>query len=160
MIGSPLASSARKALDVALIHGGSGPPDLHTCVPAGHYVSGARVRHLRESEWILVTDGAVPVGLAAYKRADGEIRVVHELLLDRTLTGPDAAAVTDVLVSALEIVAYDEGVRCLTFLLRCSVVMEPFEQRGYTWFVINSCTWLQRKLGWPGWCEMRSDQPQ
>jgi hypothetical protein len=160
MIGSPLASSAQKALNVALIHGGSGPPDLRTCVPAGHGVSRAFLRHLRESEWIVVTDGSVPVGLAAYKRVESEIRVVHELLEDRTLAGPDAAAVTDALVSALEIVAYDEGVRCLTFLLRCSVVMEPFEQRGYTSFVIDSCTWLQRKLGWLGWCEMRSDQPQ
>jgi hypothetical protein len=160
MIGSPPASLAQKALDVALIHGCSGPPDLHTCIPAGHCVSRARLHHLRESEWIVVTDGAVPVALAAYKRADGEIRVVHELLLDRTLAGPYAAAVTDVLLSALEFVAYDDGVRCLTFLLRCSVVMEPFEQRGYTSLVIDSCTWLQRKLGWLGWSEMRSDQPQ
>src|SRR5712691_6897969 len=160
MIGSPLASSARKALDVAMIHGCSGPPDLHHCVPAGHCLGRARMRHLRESEWIVVTDGSVPVGLAAYRRTDGEIRVVHELLLDRTLAGPDAAAVTDVLLSALEIVAYDDGVSCLTFLLRCSVVMEPFEQRGYASLVIDSCTWLQRKLGWLGWCEMRSDQPQ
>jgi hypothetical protein len=159
MIGSPLASSARKALDVALIHGGSRPPDLHHYVPAGHCVSRARLRHLRESERIVVTDGSVPVGLAAYTRTDGEIRVVHELMLDRTLAGPDAAAVTGVLLSALESVAYDEGVRCLTFLLRCSVVMEPFEQRGYTSLVIDSCTWLQRKLGWLGWCEMRSGRP-
>jgi hypothetical protein len=76
MIGSPLASSAHKALDVAMIHGCSSPPDLHNCVPAGHCVSRARLRYLRESEWIVVTDGSVPVGLAAYKRADGEIRVV------------------------------------------------------------------------------------
>jgi hypothetical protein len=151
---------SQKSFDLAMIHGGSSPSDLHHCVPVGHCVSRARVRHLRESEWIVVTDGSVPVGLAAYKRADGEVRVVHELLLDRTLAGSDAAAVTDVLLSALEIVAYDDGVRCLTFLLRSSVVMEPFEQRGYTSFVIDYCTWLQRKLGWLGWCEVRSDQPQ
>src|SRR5438128_3669158 len=118
---------SQKSLDVAMIHGCSSPPDLHHSVPAGHCMSRARVRHLRESEWIVVKDGSVPAGLAAYKRADGEIRVVHELLLDRTLASSDAAAVTDALLSALEVVAYDDGVRCLTFLLRSSVVMEPFE---------------------------------
>ena len=104
--------------------------------------------------------GSVPVGLAAYKRSDGEVRVVHELMLDRTLAGPDAARVTDVLLSALELVAYDDGIRCLTFLLRCGMVIGPFEQRGYTSLVIDcSGMWLQRELGWPGWCEIRSEHP-
>jgi hypothetical protein len=145
---------------VATIHGRSGPLDLGHCVPEGHCLSPARLSHLRESEWIVVTDGFVPVGLAAYKRADGEIRVVHELLLDRTLAGPDAATVTDVLLSALEMMAYEDGVTCLTFLLRCGVVIEPFEQRGYMSRALDcSGIWLQRKLGWPGWCEMRSERP-
>lgn len=80
MVGSPLRSSEPPTLDVAVIHGCSGLPELQTCVPPGHCVSCARVRHLRESEWIVVTDGSVTVGLAAYKRADSEIRVVHELM--------------------------------------------------------------------------------
>jgi hypothetical protein len=142
MIGSLLASSEQETFHVAVIHGCAGPPDLHKSVPAGHCVSRARLRHLRESEWIVVTDGSVPVGLAAYKRADGEVRVVHEFMLDRSLAGADAARVTDVLLSALEIVAYDDGVRCLTFLLRCSVMMEPFEHRGYTSLVNDSCSSL------------------
>lgn len=145
---------------MAVIHGCSCSPDRILSLPAGHCLNGARLRHLRESEWIVITDGSVPVGLAAYKPADGEVRVVHELMLDRTLTGPAAARVTDVLLSALELVAYDEGVRCLTFLLRYDVVMEPFEQRGYTSLVIEgSGTWLQRKLGWLEWREMRSEHP-
>ena len=92
-------------------------------------------------------------------RADSDVRVVHEVLLDRTLAAPDAARVTDVLLSPLEVLAYDDGVRCLTFLLRCDVVMEPFERRGYTSLVIEcACTWMQKKLGWLGWCEVRSER--
>src|SRR5712691_8513261 len=94
----------------------------------------------------LFGDGSVPIGLAAYKRADCEVRVVHELLLDRSLADPNVARVTDVLLSALELVAYDDGGRCLTLLLRCGVVMEPFDQHGYRSLVIDcSGTWLQRK---------------
>ena len=160
MSGTPPQSSERKTSNVAVIHGCSGPPDLRDCVPAGHDLSRARLRHLRESDWVVVTEDSSPVGLAAYKRADSDVRVVHELLLDRTLAAPDAARVTDVLLSALEVLAYDDGVRCLTFLLRCSVVMEPFERRGYTSLVIEcSCTWIQKKLGWLGWCEVRSERP-
>jgi hypothetical protein len=117
------------------------------------------LRHLRESDWVVVTEDSVPVGLAAYKRADGDVRVVHELLLARSLASPDAARVTDALLSALEMVAYEDGIRCLTFLLRYGVVMKPFEQRGYTSLVIESCTWLQKKLGWLGWSEIRSEHP-
>lgn len=146
-------------LHVAVIHGWSDQADLHTCVPAGNCVNRVLRRHLRESECIVVRDGFVPVGLAAYKRADGQVRVVHELMLDRTLAGPDAASVTDLLLSALELVAYDDGIRCLTFLLRCGVVMGPFQQRGYMSLVLDcSGMWLQRKLGWLGWGEIRSER--
>jgi hypothetical protein len=159
MVGLPPASSEQKTLDVAVLHGCSGPPDLHNCVPAGHCLSDVRLQHFCESDWIVVTEGSVPVGLAAYKRTNSDVRVVHELLVDRTLAGPDAARVTDALLSALELVAYDDGIRCLTFLLRYGIVMEPFERRGYTSLVIDCCTWLQKKFGWSGWCEVRSGRP-
>jgi hypothetical protein len=159
-MGTPLPSPERKALDVTVMHGCCCSPDRQTCLPAGHCLSRAQLRHLRESDWVVVTEDAVPVALAAYKRVASEVRVVHELLLDRTLADPDAARVTEVLLSALEMVAYDDGVRCLTFLLRCSVVMGPFEQRGYMSLVLDSSgMWLQKKLGWLGWCEVRSERP-
>jgi hypothetical protein len=94
-----------------------------------------------------------------YKPADSDVRVIHEFLVDQTLAGPDAARVTEVLLSALELMASDDGIRCLTLLLRYSVAMGPFERRGYTSLVIEGCTWLQKKFGWPGWCEIRSDRP-
>jgi hypothetical protein len=161
MNGTPLPRFGLKAFDATVIHGCcAGPIELYNCVPFGHQVSRARLRHLRESERIVVTDAAVPVGLAAYKRADGEIRVAHEFLLDRTLSRADTTTVTDVLLSAIEMVAYEDRVSCLTFLLRNGVVIEAFERRGYMSLVLE-CRgiWLQRKLGWPGWCDRRSERP-
>lgn len=152
--------SEPQTFEVAVIHSSAGSADASDCLPPGHSLSRARLRHLCESDWIVVRDGPSPVGLAAYKRADSEVRVVHEFLLDRTLAGRKAARVTDILLSALEMVAYDEGVSCLTFLLRCRVVMEPFEQHGYSSLALDSSgIWLQRKLGWLGWCEARSPRP-
>lgn len=161
MNGTLLPRSGLKAFDATVIHGCcAGPIELYNCVPFGHQVSRARLRHLRESERIVVTDASVPVGLAAYKRADGEIRVAHEFLLDRSLSGTDTTTVTDVLLSAIEMLAYEDHVSCLTFLLRNDVVIEPFERRGYMSLVLECRSiWLQRKLGWPGWCESRSGHP-
>ena len=162
MNGTPPQKSKPDTFDVALIHGYcSSSSDLRNCVPSGHCLSRARVFHLRESEWIVVTDASVSVGLAAYKRAGGDVRVVHELLLNRTLADSHATRTTDVLLSALEMVAHEDGVSCLTFLLRYGVVIAPFEQRGYTSLVLDhSGVWLQRKLGRPGWGEVRSDRQQ
>ena len=156
----PRQSADPNAFDVALIHGCDfNPCDVQNCIPSGHCFSPARLRHLRESEWIVVTAASGPVGLAAYKRADGELRVVHELVLDGRLAATDASRITDVLLSALEMVAHHDGVSCLTFLLRAGVVIAPFEQRGYASLVLDrSGVWLQRKLGWPGWCAVRSDR--
>jgi hypothetical protein len=150
----------QKPLDVAVIHGCSALRDPHNWVPTGHCLSHARLRHLRESDLIVVTKDAVPVGLAAYKRAGSDVRVVHEFVLDRMLIGPDAVRVTDALLSALELLAYDDGISCLTFLLRGDIVMGPFERRGYTSLALEpSGAWLQKKLGWIGWCEIRSGHP-
>ena len=150
----------RKALSAALMCACGDSPHRQTCLPAGYCLSRARLRHLQESDWVVVTEDSVPVGLAAYKRADGEVRVIHELLLDQTLDAANAVRVTEELLSALEMVAYDDGIRCLTFLLRCSVVIGPFEQRGYRSLVLDSSgMWLQRTLGWLGWCETRSERP-
>jgi hypothetical protein len=160
MHGNPLQIPEQARFAVALIHGcHSSSIDLHDYLPSGHCLSRARFRHLRESDWIVVTDGAAPVGLAAYKRADGEVRVVHELLLDRTLASSDATRITDVLLSALEMVAHGDGISFLTFLLRNDVVIAPFEERGYASLVLDdSGIWLQRRLGWLGWSEVRSDR--
>src|SRR5579862_9542755 len=160
MNGTLRHRSEPRAFDVAVIRRRSGPADASDYVPRGHCLSRARLRYLCESDWIVVRHGSGTVGLAAYKRADGDVRVVQEFLLDPTLAGPDAVQVTDALLSALEMVAYEEGVRCLTFLLRSRVLLGPFEQRGYTSLALDSGgIWLQRKFGWLGWCEAGSPRP-
>ena len=152
MSGIPAASTEPKMLDVKVVHPCSGPVAPNKCIPPGHRLSGPRWRHLGASERVVVTDGLGPVGLAAYKRADGHLRVVHEFLLDRSLDSGEAARVTEKLLSALEFVAYEDGVCCLTFWLRNTVVMAPFERRDYVSLGIGATgIWLQRKLGWFGW---------
>ena len=159
MSGVP-ASTEPKIVDVAVVHAGSGPVAPYQGIPSGHRFCGPRLRYLGESERIVVSDGLGPIALAAYKRAEGPVRVVHEFLLDRSLDGAEAAHVTERLLSALELVAYDEGVRCLTFLLRDTVVMAPFNQRGYMSLDLGSSSiWLQRRLGWLGWGGIQSGPP-
>ena len=139
------------------MHGRACSLDRQACLPAGHCLSRARLRHLQESDWVVVTQDSVPVGLAAYKCADSDVRVVHELLLDRTLTGRDAAAVTNTLLAALEILAYDDRVGCLMCLLHGDVVTAPFEQRGYSAIVVDPCgAWLQKKLDRLDWASAHS----
>lgn len=67
----------RDVLDVAVVDGCASSLELETCLPTGHCLSRARSRHLRESDWVVVTHGSVPVGLAAYKGADSDVRVVQ-----------------------------------------------------------------------------------
>jgi hypothetical protein len=78
--------------------------------------------------------------------------VVHEWLLDSALRSFDAMTVTDGLLSAVEMIAVEDRVTCVTFLLRNAVIIEPFERRGYASLALGSTSvWLQRKLGWVGW---------
>jgi hypothetical protein len=101
------------------------------------------------------------VGLAAYKGADSDVRVVHEFLVDRTLPADDAARVTDVMLSAMEIVAYDDHVSTLMLLICGSVAVRPFELRGYTAIVVDSCgVWLQKKLDRLGWAKASTHSAQ
>lgn len=160
MIKIPGADAEPRMRDVTVVHACSGPVAPNECIPPGHHLSGPRWRYLGESERIVVTDGLGPMGLAAYKRVNGQLRVVHEFLLDGSLDGAAATQVTEKLLSALELVAYDDGVCCLTFLLRNTVVMAPFAERGYVSLALNpSGIWLQRKLGWLGLGGIQSGRP-
>ena len=160
MTARPRLTLDSQALDVAVVHGCACSLDRQACLPAGHCLSRSRLRHLQESDWVVVSEDSVAVGLAAYKCADSDVRVVHELLLDRTLTGRDAARVTDTLVAALEMLAYDDQVHCLMFLLDGDVVRTPFEEHGYSAIVADRCgVWLQKKLDGLTWAQCPSGQP-
>lgn len=129
-------------------------------MPTGHSLSRARLRHLWESEWVVATDDSVLVGLAAYKRADSDVRVVHELLTDRTLDTRDVARVTEVLLRALELAAYDDQVRCLMFVLFADVLRTPFAEHGYSTVIADaSGVWLQKRLDRLAWVQSLPGRP-
>jgi hypothetical protein len=141
-----LENADHTTFEVAVMHSCSWSR-LQPSLPSGHCLSRARLRHLRESEWVVVTDKAIPVGLAAYKHADSDVRVVHECLVDRTLADADAAAVMDALLAALELLARDDQVGCLMFLISGNVVLPAFARRGYTaMFVDSADAWLSKTL--------------
>jgi hypothetical protein len=100
------------------------------------------------------------VGLAAYKPADSNVRVVFEFLVDQTLAACDVARVTDAMLSALEILAHDDHISSLMFLICGAVAIRPFELRGYTSIVIDPRgIWVQKKLDGLGWASTRSEPP-
>jgi hypothetical protein len=148
-------------LDLAVVHGRAPSFEREKCLPAGHCLSRARFCRLRQSDWIIVAHGARPVGLAAYKRADSDVRVVHELLVERTLPVAKAVSVIDALIVSLEMVAYDECVDCLMFmLLRQDVSIPRFESHGYRVIAADPCgAWLQKKLDRLDWALNSPGQP-
>jgi hypothetical protein len=100
------------------------------------------------------------LGLAAYKRADGDVRVVHELLVDTTLPVADAERVTNALIGALEMLTCDEGVDCLMFLIYGEVATACFEAHGYNVIVADRCgAWVQKKLAGLPWAHYSSGRP-
>ncbi len=153
-------NSSWDTLQVVMMHGCACQSISEIRVPLGHCLTRARLRHLRESEWVIVSANSLPMGLAAYKAADSDVRVVHELLVDRTLTDRDAARVTDALLAALEVLAYDEGVSCLMFLINGAVALRPFQEHGYSPIVVDQCgAWVQKKLNSLGWVSAHSLWP-
>ena len=141
-----------RPLAVALMHGCLRIDHSPTVVPTGHCLSRARLRHLAQSEWITVTAGTRSTGLAAFKRAESDVRVVHEFLVNRRLDDRDNELVTRLMLGALEMLCADEGIHCLVVVLGPGVSLVPFEQHGYTTLISASGgAWLQKKFAAPSW---------
>jgi hypothetical protein len=156
----PRPGSVHNVLDVAVVRGCASSLAREAALPAGHCVSRVRSRHLLESDLVIVTQESIPVGLAAYKRADSNVRVVHEFLVDRNLSVPDAGRVTDALIVALEMLTCDEGVDCLMFLIYGDVPTAHFEAHGYGVIVADRCgTWVQKKLDSLPWARSSTGRP-
>ncbi len=146
MTGQPQRLVRHGAIRVQVMEGG-GLGDPRLCCPAGHTLSRARLQHLRGAAWVLVTEDAIPVGFAAYRPADSDVRIVHEFLVDRTLPGADVAQVADILLSAVERGARHAGVGCLMLLLEGDEALVPFERRGYTAIVVDpALAWVRKRL--------------
>ena len=128
---------------------GVGSPSL---IPTGHGLNRARLRHLAESECITVTAGTRAAGLAAYKKAQSDLRVVHEFLVNRRLDDRGNEMVTTLMLNAVEMVSRDEGIHSLIVVLGPGVSLVPFEQHGYATLITDSGgAWLQKKLDTAAW---------
>jgi hypothetical protein len=154
-----LGGTEYRPLAVALMHGstqiiGDGYPTL---VPTGHCLSRERIRQLAQSECINVTAGTRSAGLAAYKKVESDVRVVHEFLVNCRLDDRGNEIVTHMMLSALEMLSCDEGIHALIVVLGPNVSLVPFEQHGYATLIADSGgAWLQKKFDTAPWTAVAS----
>ena len=121
--------------------------DFESSCLVGHSLTRRRQRYLQRADCIVVTENSRFLGVAAYQRVKGDVRVVHEFLVHRDLGEREAAIVTDTLASAVEAMALNDSVHCLMFMLWPDVRREPFERRGYRAVVLDPyLAWLQKTL--------------
>ena len=144
---------SRGLISVAVVDGSCPSSDVQRWCPAGHSFHSTRTRVLRQSVWIVATAGSKPLGLAAYRRDPGAVRVVHEFLLDRTLTGADQGAVSQVLLAGVEWQALDDQVTCLMVQLdREVVVPDVFRNAGYAAVGTGPAgAWVRKRLDGGRW---------
>jgi len=134
---------------MTLVHAQGTPPDRLCPIPSGHRVTRARLRHLVNSERLVVTRQDSCLGVAAYQASESQVRVVHDLLVDRRLSPKDAGSVVEMLLAGLEFAARSECVTCLVVLIEGDVSPEPFIRCGYTALLADAAgAWLQKKLDW------------
>lgn len=113
----------------------------------GHGLTRRRRRYLQRAECIVVRERPRLLGVAAYHRVEGDVRIVHEFLVHRNLGTREATLVTDTLVSAVEAMALDDSIRCLMFMLWPDVRRASFERRGYHVILLDPhLAWLQKTL--------------
>lgn len=109
----------------------------------GQRLTAARRNRLAQGSRILAMNGSRIVGVAAYDRADGEVRV-YELGMD-----PESSCGTDEiangLLDALELACMASGARRLLLMPRASLTGPFMRRRGYA--TIGEATggaWVQK----------------
>jgi hypothetical protein len=120
------------------------PADLRRLF-RGQRLTGARRNRLSRSGRIVATCGSRVAGLAAYERADGELRV-YEFAVDIDLpcSGEDIAGG---LLDALEVACLASGGRRLVLLPRAAHAQALLQRRGYTAIAENaSGAWFQKNF--------------
>ncbi len=95
----------------------------------GRRLTPARRERLRNSGRVVAACGSRVVGLAAYERADGEIRV-HEFGLDACTTCT-VDQVATALLDALEVACLAGGGRRLVLLPRAALTAHLLRSRGF-----------------------------
>ncbi|HEY3382004.1 MAG TPA: hypothetical protein VGK32_09570 [Vicinamibacterales bacterium] len=118
------------------------PTDLRRLF-RGRRLTPARRQRLADSGRVVATYGSRVVGVAAYDRADGELRV-HEFGVDGSAScALDQIAAT--LLDALEIACLAGGGRRLVLLPRAAVAGPLLRSRGYV-TIAEGCagSWFEK----------------
>jgi hypothetical protein len=109
----------------------------------GRRLTPARRDRIAQSGRVVATCGNRTVGMAAYDRADGELRV-HELAVD--ITTPCAEdQVINALLDALEVACLAGGGRRLVLLPRAAIAASLLRRRGFV-TIAEGCagSWFEK----------------
>ncbi len=110
----------------------------------GRRLTPARRDRLSQSGRIIAACGNRTVGVAAYDRADGELRV-HEFGLDTTATACSEDQVVNALLDALEAACLAGGGRRLVLLPRAAIAASTLRRRGFV-TIAEGCagSWFEK----------------
>jgi hypothetical protein len=110
----------------------------------GHRLTPARRSRLAQSGRIVAACGNRTVGVAAYDRADGELRV-HEFGVDTTSTLCTEEQVVHALLDALEVACLAGGGRRLVLLPRAAIASSLLRRRGFV-TIAEGCagSWFEK----------------
>ncbi len=109
----------------------------------GRRLTPARRDRLAQSGRVVATCGTRTVGIAAYDRADGELRV-HEFAVDTSSLCPEDQVVNAVL-DALEVACLAGGGRRLVLLPRAVIASSLLRRRGFV-TIAEGCagSWFEK----------------
>jgi len=110
----------------------------------GRRLTPARRDRIAQSGRVIATCGARTVGMAAYDRADGELRV-HELAVDVGSLPCAEDQVINVLLDALEVACLAGGGRRLVLLPRAAIASSLLRRRGFV-TIAEGCagSWFEK----------------
>jgi len=134
---------ADKAVDAKRIL----PLSVLTRLCSNERPSRIRQGNVYRSHVIVVLDGDVPVGFAAYKPTLGRVRVAHELCVPTPAPG-DPTQVTQALLNTLETGAITAGCSRLCVVLAASSPLRLILERAGYHVSLSSTdlTWLEKSL--------------
>jgi hypothetical protein len=110
----------------------------------GRRLTPARRDRLAQSGRVIAACGSRTVGVAAYDRADGELRV-HEFGVDTTSSLCTEEQVVNALLDALEVACLAGGGRRLVLLPRAAIAVSLLRRRGYV-TIAEGCagSWFEK----------------
>ncbi len=110
----------------------------------GRRLTAARRDRIAQSGRVVATCANRTVGIAAYDRADGELRV-HELAVDVSTVSCAEAQVINALLDALEVACLAGGGRRLVLLPRAAIATSLLRRRGFV-TIAEGCagSWFEK----------------